>query len=119
MNHLNSVIVEGNLVADPVMNFTPKGTPVCSFRIASDRQYKVNGETAKEVSFFSVEAWARQGEAVAEYKVKGDKVRVVGRLCQDRWSDLEGNSHSRIKIVAEHVEFVGAPRRRVEETVEA
>jgi len=57
------------------------------------------------VSYFDIEAWARLGSACAQNLKKGRGVRVVGRLKQDRWTDTEGKSHSRVKIVAEHVEF--------------
>jgi single-strand DNA-binding protein len=59
----------------------------------------------KEVSCFDVSAWTRLAEVCGEYLKKGRGVRVVGRLKQDRWTDADGKPHSRIFIVAEHVEF--------------
>lgn len=105
MNSLNSILIEGNLTRDPELKATPKGTPVCSFSVASNRFYKQDEEYQKEVSFFDVEAWAKLAESCAEYLEKGRGVRVVGRLKQDRWQDQEGNPRSKVKIVAEHVEF--------------
>ena len=105
MNNLNSIIIEGNLTKDPVLSSTPKGTPVCNFSVASNRFYKQEDELQKEVSFFDVEVWSRQGEICADTLTKGRGVRVVGRLKQDRWKDEEGGLHTRVKIVAEHVEF--------------
>ncbi|MFW5769574.1 MAG: single-stranded DNA-binding protein [Spirochaetota bacterium] len=105
MNSLNSILIEGNLTKDPVLSRTPKGTSVCNLSVASNRYYKQDEELQHEVSFFDVEVWAGLGETCAEYLTKGRGVRVVGRLKQDRWSDAEGNPRSRIKIVAEHVEF--------------
>ena len=105
MNNLNSILIEGNLTRDPVLSETPKGTSVCNMSVASNRFYKQEDELQKEVSFFDVEAWARLGEVCAENLQKGRGVRVVGRLKQDRWTDEGGSPHSRIKIVAEHVEF--------------
>ena len=105
MNSLNSILVEGNLTRDPELKSTPKGTSVCSFSVASNRFYKQDEEYQKEVSFFDVETWAKLAESCAEYLEKGRGVRVVGRLKQDRWQDQEGNSRSKVKIVAEHVEF--------------
>lgn len=105
MNNLNSILVEGNLTRDPVIRETPKGTPVCSFSVASNRYYKQSGESQQEVSFFDVEVWAGLAETCATYLEKGRGVRVVGRLKQDRWQDTDGKPQSRIKIIAEHVEF--------------
>jgi single-strand DNA-binding protein len=105
MNNLNSILLEGNLVADPELRYTPKGAAVCSFRVACNRFYKQDEELQKEVSYFDVTAWNRQAEVCNEYLTKGRGVRVVGRLKQDRWEDAEGKTRSKVHIVAEHVEF--------------
>ena len=105
MNNLNSILIEGNLVRDPELSYTTKGTALCKFSVASNRFYKQDQETQKEVSFFDVTTWNRLAEVCGEYLKKGRGVRVVGRLKQDRWTDPEGKPHSRIFIIAEHVEF--------------
>jgi single-strand DNA-binding protein len=105
MNNLNSILIEGNLVRDPVFKSTPKGTPVCTFSLASNRFYKQDSETEKEVSFFEVETWSKLAENCSNMGRKGRGVRVVGRLKQQRWNDTEGNPQSKVMIVAEHVEF--------------
>jgi single-strand DNA-binding protein len=98
-----------------VLATTPKGTSVCNFSVAANRFYKSDDELQKEVSYFDVEVWARLAERCAEELTKGRGVRVVGRLKQDRWQDKEGKPRSRVKIVAEHVEF----RRAVQKGDEA
>jgi len=105
MNNLNSILIEGNLVRDPLLRSTSKGTQVCTMSLASNRFYKQDTGFEKEVSFFDVETWARLAEACYAKGKKGRGVRVVGRLKQDRWTDAEGKPHSRVSIVAEHVEF--------------
>jgi single-strand DNA-binding protein len=105
MNNLNSILIEGNLVRDPELSYTPKGTAVCKFAVACNRSYKQDDEFQKEVSYFDVSAWMRLAEVCGEYLKKGRGVRVVGRLKQDRWTDPDGKPHSRVLIVAEHVEF--------------
>jgi single-strand DNA-binding protein len=105
MNNLNSILLEGNLVADPELRYTPKGAAVCSFCVACNRFYKQDEEMQKEVSYFDITAWNRQAEVCNEYLTKGRGVRVVGRLKQDRWEDPEGKTRSKVHIVAEHVEF--------------
>jgi single-strand DNA-binding protein len=59
----------------------------------------------REVGFFDVETWAKLAELCYNLGHKGRGVRVVGRLKQSRWNDTEGNSRSKVIIVAEHVEF--------------
>jgi single-strand DNA-binding protein len=105
MNNLNSILIEGNLVRDPLYRTTPKGTPVCSFTLASNRFFKQDSGLEKEVSFFDVETWAKLAENCYNMGHKGRGVRVVGRLKQDRWNGSDGKAHSKITIVAEHVEF--------------
>ena len=110
MNSLNSILVEGNLTRDPVLATTPKGTAVCNFSVASNRFYRSDDELQKDVSFFDVEVWSRLAERCGEELTKGRGVRVVGRLKQDRWQNKEGEPRSKIKIVAEHVEFRRSPQ---------
>ncbi len=112
MNNLNSVLIEGNLVRDPELSYTPKGTAVCKFSVACNRQWKQDEEIQKEVSYFDVSTWTRLAEVCGEYLKKGRGVRVVGRLKQDRWTDPEGKAHSRVEIIAEHVEF--KPQKKVD-----
>ncbi len=63
MNNLNSIILEGNLTADPELNHTPSGTAVAKFRLGSNRFYKNGeGDRVDEASFFDVEGWSRLAE---------------------------------------------------------
>ncbi|MDR0410928.1 MAG: single-stranded DNA-binding protein [Treponema sp.] len=105
MNNLNSILIEGNLVRDPQFKSTAKGTPLCTFSLASNRVYKQDSGTEKEVSFFNVETWAKLAENCYNLGRKGRGVRIVGRLKQDRWNGMDGKIHSKVTIVAEHVEF--------------
>jgi single-strand DNA-binding protein len=105
MNNLNSILIEGNLVRDPSYKETAKGTPLCTFSIASNRFFKQDSGLEKEVSYFDVETWAKLAEQCYNLGRKGRGVRVVGRLRQDRWTDSGGKARSRVSIVAEHVEF--------------
>ncbi|MDR2793330.1 MAG: single-stranded DNA-binding protein [Treponema sp.] len=105
MNNLNSILIEGNLVRDPLLKSTAKGTSVCTFSLASNRFYKQDNILEKEVSFFDVESWSKLAESCYNLGRKGRGVRVVGRLKQDRWNGPDGKVHSKVSIVAEHVEF--------------
>jgi len=118
MNNLNSILIEGNLVKDPMLRSTPKGTPVCTLRLASNRYYKHDTGFEREVSFFDVETWARLAEACYAKGKKGRGVRVVGRLKQDRWNNPDGKLQSKISIVAEHVEFRPEFKKEVKSSAE-
>lgn len=105
LSNLNSIIIEGNLVKDPLLRTTPNGHQVCTFGLASNRFYRQNDQTEKEVSFFDVETWSKLAQTCGDVLKKGRGVRVVGRLKQERWVDQGGKNVQRVKIVAEHVEF--------------
>ncbi|AEF81881.1 single-stranded DNA-binding protein [Leadbettera azotonutricia] len=105
MNNLNSILIEGNLVRDPLYRTTAKGTALCTFTVASNRYFKQDTGTEKEVGFFDVETWAKTAEHSYNLGKKGRGVRVVGRLKQDHWTSADGQYHSKVSIVAEHVEF--------------
>jgi len=105
MNNLNSILIEGNMVRDPLFRSTPKGTPVCNFTIASNRFFKLDSGFEKETGFFDIEAWGKLADICTIQGRKGRGVRVVGRLKQDRWTGNDGKSHAKVAIVAEHVEY--------------
>jgi single-strand DNA-binding protein len=104
-SNLNSVLIEGNLVRDPEFKTTPKGNPVCKMSLASNRFRKTEAGIEEEVSYIDVDSWGNLADSVYATGRKGRGLRVVGRLKQDRWTDEEGKNRSRIKIIAEHVEF--------------
>lgn len=105
---INIVIVKGNLTKDPELRYTPSGTPITSFSIASNRKWKSGEEAKEEVSFFEVVVFGRSGENVAQYVHKGSPVLVHGRLQQQRWETDDGSKRSKVQIVAEWVEFLGS-----------
>lgn len=109
MNNLNSILLEGNLVRDPELRYTPKGTPTCTLVVSSVRTYKLEGKRHEEVSFIEAVTAGKLATVCAEHLTKGRGVRVVGRIKQERWEDSEGNARAKVVIVAEHVEF--QPRR--------
>lgn len=106
MNQLNSLIIEGNIVKAGDLSEPVNGFKVCKFSVAVNRWYKnKNNEGTSEVSFFDVETYDNMAEYCSKYGYKGRGIRIVGRLKQQRWDDENGKQHSRILIIAEHIEF--------------
>ena len=105
MNSLNSLLLEGNLVKDPIERRTPQDSLICNFSIAVNRSYKKEDDYVQEVSFFDIETWGTLAENCLKHLCKGRGVRVVGRLKQDRWISEDEQPRSRIKVVAEHIEY--------------
>lgn len=108
MRGFSKAIITGNLTRDPETRTTTNGTSVCSFSVAVNRRYTVNGEQRDEVSYFNCSAWGRQGETIQQYAHKGDGILVSGRLRQDRWEDkATGKTRSSVEIVTEDFNFIG------------
>ena len=106
---LNKIFVMGRLTHDPELRRTGSGTPVCSFSIACDRDFKSqSGE--KETDFFDVVAWRATGEFVSKYFTKGRMVVVEGRLQIREWQDKEGNK----RRSGEHIHVVSARSQRIQ-----
>ena len=100
---LNQIAIMGRLVKEPELRHANE-TPVCTIRIACDRDYKnANGE--KETDFFDVVSWRKLAEIVNQYAAKGRMVSAVGRLQTRTWNDRDGNKRYSTEIVADHVYF--------------
>jgi single-strand DNA-binding protein len=112
MPSLNKVFLMGNLTRDPELRVTPKGTPICQFGLAINRQFKMeSGESREEVIFVDIEAWGKQGETIAKYCTKGRPLFVEGRLKLDQWEDKNTKEkRSRIRVVLEGFQFLGDGR---------
>jgi len=119
MASLNKVILVGNLTRDPELRHTPNGKAVCTIGLAVNRYYKDGqGEKHEEVCFVDCDFWEKQAEAVAQYCTKGRGLLIEGRLQQDIWEDTDtGDKRSKLKVVCENFQFIGAPRQEDEKAV--
>lgn len=100
---LNKVNLMGRLVDDPELRRTQSGIPVCSFRIAVDRDFLNSG--TRETDFIDVVAWRSTAEFVSRYFIKGRMAVVDGRLQTRTWTDREGKNRVSVEVVAESVYF--------------
>jgi single-strand DNA-binding protein len=103
MVNFNRVVLAGNLTRDPELRFTNDGIPVCSFGLAVNRVRS----RSEEVDFFNISAWRELGEAIANYKKKGDPILLEGRLQYRTWEAQDGSKRSAVDVVADRVEFLG------------
>lgn len=101
---LNKVFLIGNLTRDPEVNKTTKGVVVCSFTVATNREWgNEQGEKQEEVEFHRVTTWAKLAEICSNILTKGSKVWVEGYLKTDNWTNKEGQEMHTTKIVAREV----------------
>lgn len=98
--NLNKATLIGNVTQDPELRYTPQGTAVCSFSIATNRQWKTDsGETKDSVEFHRIVAWAQLAEICAKILRKGSKAYVEGRLQTRQWEAQDGAKRSTTEIV--------------------
>ena len=111
---VNLVILVGNLTRDPQMRYTPKGTAVASFSVATNRTWLSEGIEQEAVDFHNIVVWNKLAETCNNLLSKGRKVFVRGRISNRTWDDASGLKHYRTEIVAEEVIFLDAPRGKDE-----
>jgi single-strand DNA-binding protein len=105
MNQLNSLILEGNLEGSVKYSEGDSGIGKASFTISVKRYCKNrDGEGMEEISYFDAEAYGNMVDLMRKAR-EHQGLRLVGRLKQTVWEDDEGNTRSRVFIVAEHIEL--------------
>lgn len=98
---VNKVILIGNLGKDPEVKYTPSGTPVAKFSLATNERYKdKNGQWQDRTEWHNLVAWQRTAEIIGEYVKKGSKIYVEGSLRTSSWDDKNtGEKKYRTEIV--------------------
>tara|TARA_B100001750_G_C15515172_1_gene606547 strand:- start:3429 stop:3905 length:477 start_codon:yes stop_codon:yes gene_type:complete len=103
----NKMIVVGNVGSDSEMRYSPNGTAVTSFTLATNRRYRTSsGEQREETEWFTVTAWGRLAETVNQYVSKGMKVYAEGRLKSSTWEGNDGQTRFTNEITASDVVFL-------------
>ena len=89
---VNKVILIGNLGKDPEVKYTPQGTPVAKFSLATNERYKdKDGNWQDRTEWHNIVVWQRLAEIAGEYLKKGSKVYIEGRLQTRSWEDKQTN----------------------------
>ena len=99
---LNHITLMGRLTRDPELRYAGE-TPVCSFTLACDRDFKSNGQA--ETDFIDIVVWRNTATFVNQYFTKGRMAVVSGRLQIREWTDKANNKRRTAEVVAENVYF--------------
>jgi single-strand DNA-binding protein len=109
MAAVNKAILIGNLGADPELRYTPSGTAVANFRLATHEQWtSKDGEKGERTEWHRIVAWGRLGEICGEYLRKGSAVYIEGRIQTRSWEDREGSKRYTTEIVAQTMQMLGS-----------
>lgn len=98
---LNKVELIGNLTRDPELRYTPQGTAVCTFGLATNRQWVTeSGEKREEAEFHRIVTWNKLAEICSQLLTKGRKAYIEGRLQTRTWTGQDGAQRNATEIVA-------------------
>lgn len=105
----NKIILVGNLGRDPELRYTPQGTAVCDFSVATSEKRKdsTGGETKEETTWFKVTFWGRQAEVASQFLSKGRQVYVEGRLRAREWTDKDGKVRTSLEVTGTDLQLIG------------
>lgn len=107
---LNKVQLIGNLTRSPELKYTPSGVAYCTFGLATNREWKVDGENKQQTDFHNIVAWQKLGELCAQLLKKGTKVYVEGRIQNREWDGQDGQKVRRTEIVIEDMIILDSKR---------
>lgn len=114
MSSVNKAILVGYLGRDPEVRYTPSGTAVANFTIATTENWtNKEGQKESHTEWHRIVAWGRLGEICGEYLSKGRLVYIEGRIKTNEWEDQEGNKRQTKEIVATNMTMLG-PRGAAE-----
>ena len=109
MASFNKIIVVGYLGRDPELRYTPDGTPVCNFTVATtDRRKDKSGEFQDNTTWFRVSLFGRQAEVASQYLSKGRQVFIEGTLSQRDYTDKDGNARTSLEVRGSELQFIGS-----------
>ncbi|MGO9863082.1 MAG: single-stranded DNA-binding protein [Terriglobales bacterium] len=90
MKGLNRVTLLGNLGKDPEIKFTPQGTQVAKFSLATTERFKgKDGQWQERTDWHNIVLWEGLAKIAGDYLKKGSKVYIEGRLHTHSWDDKQ------------------------------
>jgi single-strand DNA-binding protein len=108
---LNKVQLIGNLTRDPELKYTPSGTGVCTFGLATNREWTDStGQKQEGAEFHRIVAWGKLGEICSQLMTKGRKVYVEGRLQTRAWKSQDGADRQVTEVVIDEMILLDAPK---------
>jgi single-strand DNA-binding protein len=107
---VNKVILIGRLGRDAELKYTPSGTPVANFSLATDESFKDNtGQQQKRTEWHNIVAYKRLAEICGEYLTKGKQVYIEGSIRSRQWDDKNtGAKRTAYEIIAFRMQMLGS-----------
>lgn len=110
--NVNKVFLAGRLTRDPELKYTPSGTAIATFGIATNRTWTPkDGEKKEETCFVDITMFGRRGEVINEYFQKGSSIFIEGRLQFNQWETKDGQKRNTLRVIADNFQFVGGDKK--------
>ena len=106
---VNKAILIGRLGKDPELRYTPAGTAVVRFTIATNEKWTgQDGQSNERTVWHNIVAWGRQAEIIKEHLSKGRQVYIEGRIDNRSYDDKDGNKRYISEVVVQTFRFLGS-----------
>jgi single-strand DNA-binding protein len=116
---LNRATVLGNITRDPELRFTPSGSAVLSFSVATNRRYQKDNEWVDAPSFHNIVVW-NNAEELSKRIRKGTRIYIEGRMETRSWESQDGKKNYKMEVNAEKIilidRYEGKPEKESSET---
>lgn len=96
----------GGCTRDAELKYTASGEPILNLSLGTSHRAKKDGQWVDESSYWDVSMFGKRGESLCQYLTKGKQIAVTGEIYQESW-EKDGVKHSKCKITADHIDFVG------------
>lgn len=111
---MNKAILIGNLTRDPELKYTPNGTAVCTFGVATNRSWTTtDGQIKEDTQFHRVVAWQKLAELCSKLLTKGKKIYMEGRITYRSFTGKDGQQRSITEIVLDDFIMFDSGKRLV------
>jgi single-strand DNA-binding protein len=108
---MNLVILVGRLGKDPDIKYTPSGSQVTSFNLATDKSWKdKSGEKVKKTEWHNITAFGKLAEICGNYLVKGSKVLIIGETENQSWDDKNGEKKYKTVVIVKEMEMLDSKK---------
>ena len=101
---MNNTVLIGRLTTDPELKTTGNSKSYCNVNIAVDR-FAVE-EDRQSVDFIPIQLWGKNAENLCTYQKKGNQIAIEGSIRADNYTDKDGNSRTKMYVLANRVEFL-------------
>lgn len=117
---LNKIMLIGNLTRDPELRYTPNGVSVCSFGLATNRQWTTqDGQRKDDAQFHRIVAWSQLAEICSQLLSKGARVYVEGRIQYREWTGADEVKRQTAEVVIEDMILLSSRQGEVSDQPEA